>query len=265
MATRAATLVAKVAVLLSDQAHDRWSELELVSYLAEAEKEVVVKDATANLITIPHKLAVGVEQCAPDDCHELLNIDMNLGREWVAGTNYQLEQTVYHTDSAGNLLRYRCVETHLSTADFDADALTYWQLANFASGTYIDQAHEANVHQYGSHGWGEMNFENVDIDWVPLVSFWARPLGLAGVGDFMVSPPQPEVGRMYVRMKYSQIPPPVGLYSNITVSDKYEACLIDYMLFRAYSRDMDTASNETLSQKYFMKFEAASVFRRTRR
>lgn len=59
---------------------------------------------------------------------------------------------------------------------------------------------------------------------------------------FYVYPPQPSASR-YVELSYSAAPDDVGLLNPISLDDVYASALLDYVLYRAYSKDADYAAN----------------------
>lgn len=73
---------------------------------------------------------------------------------------------------------------------------------------------------------------------------------------FYVYPPQPGAGR-YVELVYSAPPAPIGLDNPIGLDDVYSGALLDYILFRAYSKDADYTENKVNADFYYKAFEAA--------
>lgn len=60
---------------------------------------------------------------------------------------------------------------------------------------------------------------------------------------FYVYPPQPGTGMVYVEAAYSVVPAFVAAVSNaITLDDAYRPMLVDYMLYRAFSKDDETGN-----------------------
>lgn len=56
---------------------------------------------------------------------------------------------------------------------------------------------------------------------------------------FYVYPPQPASGQGYVEMVYGATPPDALSNGAISVDDIYETALLDYMLYRAFSKDSE--------------------------
>ena len=253
MATTVTSIVTSVALLLNDIGHDRWSETELVNYLSEAEVEIVTIDSSANIAKIAHTLQAGVSQQAPDDCNELLSVSMNLGRDWVADVTYYQGQMVYDSDT-----RYQCNEGHTAGSTFASDS-SYWDEVTYFSGLQIEEITEANIDHLLSPDWSVASYPE-DTSYEPTVAAWLLQDGPGYHNEFQVSPPQPATGQMNVLLRYSQTPAPVTISDNITIADKYKATIIDYMLFRAYSRDIDTPDNKNTIQIIWQKFSNSNVF-----
>jgi hypothetical protein len=232
---------------LKDTAHDRWAETVLLEFFNEGQREIVGLDPASNIVTKPVLLAAGVTQATPSDCQELIDISLNLGRAWVASTVYYPYQFVYESDT-----RYRCLEGHTSSANFGDDS-AYWEEVTYSSGQKIDMISEANVDQILGNAWS-MQSEIEDTDYEPIVQAWVQKEGPDAYQNFFVYPSQPVTGRMYVEMVYSQIPADVLITANITLRDKYAAQILDYILFRAYSVDMDNENNANVAVQYWNKF-----------
>jgi hypothetical protein len=62
-------------------------------------------------------------------------------------------------------------------------------------------------------------------------------------------------GTGYVEAILGAVPPDVAAVSNaITIDDIYKNPLVNYMLFRSYSKDADFAANESLAKTYYDLF-----------
>lgn len=76
---------------------------------------------------------------------------------------------------------------------------------------------------------------------------------------FWVYPPQPGAQQGYIKLTYNSVPPAVSAYSpseNIPLDDEYAVPLKFFILFKAYSRDTDTA-NANKSLQYYDAFKVA--------
>lgn len=73
---------------------------------------------------------------------------------------------------------------------------------------------------------------------------------------FYSYPPQPATGQGYVEMVYGAVPVDATANGAITVDDIYETILLDYMLYRAFSKDSEYA-DQPKADKHFNVFVAA--------
>jgi len=73
---------------------------------------------------------------------------------------------------------------------------------------------------------------------------------------FYVYPPQPASGMSQVEVIYVAAPTDATLISVITIDDIYVTALLDYVLFRAYTKDAEYANNATLAQGYYQQFQS---------
>jgi len=74
---------------------------------------------------------------------------------------------------------------------------------------------------------------------------------------FSVYPPQPTSGQGYVEIVYSALPTACASYgasTYIDLPDHYESALIDYILYRAYSKDGDAADSAGRAAAYYNTF-----------
>lgn len=78
--------------------------------------------------------------------------------------------------------------------------------------------------------------------------------------------PQPDTFYVYpaqsntpatVVMTYAAVPTTMAAGGNITIRDIYANCLLDYVLYRAYSKDSEYAANANLSAAHYAAFTSA--------
>lgn len=62
--------------------------------------------------------------------------------------------------------------------------------------------------------------------------------------NFYVYPPQPAAGQGYVEIVYGASPADASLSGPITLDDIYQNLLVDYVLYRAYSKDTEYAADQ---------------------
>lgn len=72
---------------------------------------------------------------------------------------------------------------------------------------------------------------------------------------FYVYPPQPVTGMGYVEMIYVASPTNAAIGGTITLDDIYVSALLNYVLFRAYSKDAEYAANAQLATAYYTQFQ----------
>lgn len=71
---------------------------------------------------------------------------------------------------------------------------------------------------------------------------------------FYVYPPAD--GNGYADIVYVASPTDATLAGTITLDDIYVTALVNYVLFRAYSKDAEFAANGALAEKYYAQFQA---------
>lgn len=72
---------------------------------------------------------------------------------------------------------------------------------------------------------------------------------------FYVYPKQPSTSMGWIEIIMSALPSNIAAVDNaITLDDIYFNPLVDYVMYRAYSRDADFAENAELAQKYYSQF-----------
>jgi len=72
--------------------------------------------------------------------------------------------------------------------------------------------------------------------------------------NFYVYPPQPATGQGYVELVYSTAPADVALSDSIKLDDIYANALLDYIMYRAYSKDADYAANAGRASALYQAF-----------
>lgn len=194
----AGTLIGKAAIQLTDLSSVRWTRAELLGWLNDGMRQIVLMQPNATNTVVARQLSAGTRQAIPTDGWLLLNVVRNMGtngttpgravrpisRELLNAFNPD-----WHTDTASAV-----------TKNFIYDA--------------ADQTH------------------------------------------FFVYPPSNGLG--YVEINYSK--QPVDLTSEsqvIPIFDVYQGALVDYMLYRACSKDAEYAPGLQLASAYASTFMAA--------
>ena len=70
---------------------------------------------------------------------------------------------------------------------------------------------------------------------------------------YYVFPPQPAAPGQ-VEIVYSATPPDATLTGPIAVSDLFQSALLDYILYRAYSKDSEYTRNDGKAENYYKSF-----------
>ena len=74
---------------------------------------------------------------------------------------------------------------------------------------------------------------------------------------FEVSPPQPSTGFGFVQISCAKAPLEIAKDAVIPIPDIYRGVLLDYLLYRAYSRDNDPDSNAQRAINHYSLFQMA--------
>lgn len=194
-----ATIINRAAILLQDTDNTRWTREELLGWLNEAQRQVVMMQPSATATTISLALVTGVKQRIPDDGWQLLDVTHNLG---VDG------------QTPGRVIRI------VSRKLLDAQDL------NWTSATPSDvvQNYIANLQD--------------------------------GNDEFYVYPPN--TGRGHVEAVYSRVPTDLTSESDkLGVHLIYQNALVDYIVYRAASKDAEHAPMLALAQMYQESFRTA--------
>ena len=204
MTTAAQYLVKEAQTVLQDLAGVRWPASDLVVYLNDAQRDLIVVRPDANAITASVTTVEGARQQLPATAASLIDVIRN---------------------TAGTKRAMRKVEMSV------LDAVSpNWQSATGVTEFvhFIYDAREPNI--------------------------------------FYVYPPSAIAGGS-VEMVYSGYPAPIAAPSgdgkaystvtgNILVNDQWSTALLNYMLARAYSKDVEYGGNLELAAAYMQAFTA---------
>lgn len=195
------TLVSRAATILQDVAAIRWSATELVGWLNDAQREIVLLKPDANAVTETIALAVGTKQALPTGGNRLLKVVRNMTA--LSGTGGRVVRLV------------------------EAESLD----------SVVPDWHKANVTGDAAHGTIVKNYTYSEQN--PRV-FYVYP-GMSSVNA-------------WVEIVYSKDPTTVSAGENIGLPDIYANAILDYMLYRAYSKDMDFAPQQARAQTHYQLF-----------
>lgn len=180
--------LARASVLLQDVTNIRWPQSELLDWLNDGQREIVLKKPNASVRNTAFTLAVGTKQQLPADGVQLIDVVRNL---------------------PGPAVRI------VSREVLDA------QLPNW----------------HGAPGQTQV------------VHFCYSELDLR---NFYVYPPNNGAGA--VELIYSASPVNATLGGVISVDDIYQSVLLDYILYRAWSKDAEYASDPQRASAHYNAF-----------
>ena len=191
-----ATIIDKAAKLLNDQFNVKWTRVELLGWVNDAQRALTLAIPEASAYTTTLTTVAGVKQTLPSDGWFLMRINRNLG---VSGT------------TSGSA----CIEVR-------RDDLTQ-NNPNWSSDTAT-----GNVKVY---------FYNMQDK-----------------NDFYIYPAADATGNK-IEITYSRTPIDLSIESStIAVNDIYEPALLDYVMFRAFSKYADFAPGVELAKAYAASF-----------
>ena len=194
----AKTIIDKASVQLIDLANIRWTRSELLDWLNDGMRQIVLIQPSASSTTVSKKLDAGTRQSLPTGGWLLLQMYRNMG---TSGT------------TPGRAIR---IVSRELLDNFNPN----WHTATAAA-----------------------EVRNYIYDTQDQTAFYVYP---------------PNTGTQYVELNYSA--QPVDLTSEtavIPIFAIYQSALVDYILYRACSKDAEYAPGLQLSQGYLTTFAAA--------
>jgi hypothetical protein len=194
----AKTIIDKATIQLIDLTNIRWTRGELLSWLNDGMRQIVVIQPTASSTTAAKLLVAGTRQTLPADGWLLLSIYRNMGTN---GT------------TPGRAIRIISREI---LDGFNPDWHTATAKAEVRNYIYTDQDQTA---------------------------FYVYP---------------PNTGTQYIELNYSvQIADLTSESQVIPIFDLFQPALVDYILYRACSKDAEYAPGLQLAQGYLATFVAS--------
>lgn len=196
----ASAVIEKAQIILQDTTGVRWpSNTELLGWLNDGQREVMVYKPNAYVKNVALRLSTGTKQSLPADGVQLIDVVRNMGLD---GT------------TPGRAIRIVMREI------LDA------QVPNWHAATA-----SAEVKHY--------TFMLLDPK------------------SFYVYPPQPAVGQGYAEVVYGATPNDAAFSGPITLDDIYQNALVDYILYRAYSKDTEYAADQNRAAAHQNAYIAA--------
>ena len=194
----AKTIIDKATIQLIDLTNIRWTRAELLSWLNDGMRQIVLIQPSATSTTSVVQLAAGTRQYIPNDGWLLLSIYRNMG---TTGT------------TPGRAIRIISREI----------------LDGFNPNWHTDAA-KAEVR----------NYVYTDQD---QLAFYVYP---------------PNTGTQHIELNYSVQPADLTSESQvIPIFDVFQSALLDYILYRACSKDAEYAPGLQLASQYSASFVAA--------
>ena len=195
----AQSVVDKVQVILQDTTGVRWPDSELLDWLNDGQREIVLYKPNAFIKNLAVRMAGGTKQSLPADGVQLIDVVRNMGTN---GT------------TPGRAVRITMREVLDS------------QLPDWHSETP-----NSVVKHY--------------------------VYSLLDPKNFYVYPPQPAAGQGYIELVYGASPTDTTLGGTITLDDIYQNVLVDYILYRAYSKDTEYAADQNRAAAHQNAYIAA--------
>ena len=186
----------RAELLLHDSTNIRWIEDELLKWLNEGQREIVLLKPDAYSLTEAIKLVAGTKQALPASGTMLLDVIRNMGVDGLT------------SGRVVRLVQRRVLD----------DQISDWHSATGAA-TIQHWVYEPEVN--------------------PRV-FYVYPQSL---------------GTSYLEICYAKAPAEVAAKENvITLDDIYSPALLNYILYRAYSKDADYSANAQRAQQARIEF-----------
>lgn len=199
MSTTARSIIERAQAQLQDAAGVRWPATELLGWLNDGQREVVILKPNSHVKNIAVRLASGTKQSLPTDGVQLIDVVRNMGAD--GNTPGRAIRIVMR-----EILDAQVPNWHIATAAVEVKHYVY---------------------------------------------------SLLDPKNFYVYPPQPAANQGYVEMVYGAAPADATLNGPITLDDIYQNVLVDYILYRAYSKDTEYAADQNRAATHQNAYIAA--------
>ena len=181
-----ASVINKVQTILQDTTGIRWPDAELLGWINDGQREIVLYKPNAFVMNKAVKLMPGTKQSLPADGVQLIDVVRNMGTEGA---------------SPGRAIR-------ITMREILDSQVPGWHAAT-----------------------GELEVKHFVYSMLDPKTFY-------------VYPPQPAASQNYVEIVYAAAPTECALGGTITLDDIYQTILVDYSLYRAYSKDTEFAADQ---------------------
>lgn len=194
-----ASVISKVQTILQDTTGIRWPDLELLGWINDGQREIVLYKPNAFVKNMPVKLTAGTKQTLPADGVQLIDVVRNMGP--AGGTPGRAIRITMR-----EILDSQVPDWHASTPDTEVIHYMY---------------------------------------------------SLLDPKNYYVYPPQPAANQNFVELIYGAAPTDAILGGTITLDDIYQTILVDYSLYRAYSKDTEFAADQNRAKQHQDAYIAA--------
>lgn len=113
MTTTVDSILARAAILLQDTAHTRWPLTELLDWLNDGQREIVLRKPNANVVNATVALAAGTKQTLPASAVQLFDVVRNVPGSVVRGVDRALLDALdqdWHDATAAAKVQHFCYE-----------------------------------------------------------------------------------------------------------------------------------------------------------
>ena len=193
------SVIAKAQTILQDTTGIRWPDAELLGWLNDGQREIVLYKPNAFVKNTPIKLVGGTKQTLPADGVQLVDVVRNMG---------------LNGSTPGRAIR-------ITMREILDSQVPNWHLATASS--------EVKHYMYT----------------------------MLDPKTFYVYPPQPDTNQGYAELIYGAAPTEASLGGTITLDDIYQTILVDYILYRAYSKDTEYAADQNRAAAHQSAYIAA--------
>ena len=187
-----ASVISKVQTILQDTTGIRWPDAELLGWINDGQREIVLYKPNAFVKNTAVKLSPGTKQLLPADGVQLIDVVRNMGTGGsTAGRAIRI--------TIREILDSQVPGWHSSTPDAEVKH-------------YVYSMHDPKT--------------------------------------YYVYPPQPSASQNYVEIVYGAAPTECAIGGTITLDDIYQTILVDYCLYRAYSKDTEFAADQNRAKQH---------------
>ena len=130
-----------------------------------------------------------------------------------------------------------------ATQTLPADCLTFLELQDNVSGVVATPCDKSSLDSF-SPKWRTTPTSNSVLHYMPSIN----------AGEFFVYPAQNDTPAS-VTLTYVAYPIPVIATGTLDVRDEFAPNILNYVLYRAYSKDAEVAQNSALAASYFALFK----------